>query len=220
MRGLVIAAALALPLTVAPVMAQTQQQPPRPAAPQPAPAPAQPPAAPTAPAPQPPAPFPQGAKIGVVNLQFIASTTTDGKAAQGRVQGLAQKKQKDAEAKAKALQANQQKLQASGSVMSEAARTQLEKEIERQQVEAQRFEQDAQAELNELQQQMQNEFQKKLLPILQQLAKEKGLHALFSAGDAGLIWVEPGIDLTLDAVKRMDALAGAAAAPPPPAAKP
>ena len=93
--------------------------------------------------------------------------------------------------------------------MSESARAQLEKEIERQQVEAQRFEQDAQQELNELQQQLQQEFQKRLLPILTQLAKEKGLHALFSAADAGLIWAEPGIDLTPEAVKRMDAAASA-----------
>ena len=68
---------------------------------------------------------------------------------------LAQKKQTEAADQAKALQANQQKLQTSGSVMSEAARAQLEKDIERQTVEGQRFEQDAQAELNELQQQLQ-----------------------------------------------------------------
>ena len=43
--------------------------------------------------------------------------------------------------------------------MSDAARAQLEKEIERQTVEGQRFEQDAQAELNELQQELQHDFQ-------------------------------------------------------------
>ena len=96
--------------------------------------------------------------------------------------------------------------------MSEAARTQLEKEIEKQTVEGQRFEQDAQAELNELQQELQQDFQAKLLPILVQLSQEKGIQVLFSAGDAGVIWIEPGIDLTMEAVKRMDG-AGAAKAP-------
>ena len=96
--------------------------------------------------------------------------------------------------------------------MSDTARAQLEKEIERQTVEGQRFEQDAQAELNELQQELQQEFQAKLLPVLVQLSEEKGLQVLFSAGDAGVIWIEPGIDLTLEAVKRMDAATKAAAA--------
>jgi Skp family chaperone for outer membrane proteins len=161
-----------------------------------------------------------------VNLQAIAQLSADGKAANTRVQALAQKKQTEGQTKAKALQDNQQKLQTSGTVMSEQARSQLEKEIERQTVEGQRFEQDAQAELNELQQELQNEFQRKLLPILEQIRKEKGLHVLFSAADSGVIAADPGLDLTLEAVKRLDSTAGAkptAAAPPaapPPAAAP
>jgi Skp family chaperone for outer membrane proteins len=153
----------------------------------------------------PQAPFPAGAKAGFVNLQAIAQLTAEGKAAAAKVNALAQKKQTEGAAKAKALQDNQTKLQTSGNVMSEAARGQLEKEIERQTVEGQRFEQDAQAELNELQQELQKEFQDKLMPILVDISKEKGLQVLFSAGDAGVIWIEPGIDLTMEAVKRMDA---------------
>lgn len=223
MRGFVIAAALALVLSASPVFAQAApagQAPARPATGQQAPArpaPTQPAPAQVAPTPQPPAPFPQGAKVAFVNLQAIAQLSTDGKAANAKVQALAQKKQSEGAAKAKALQDNQSKLQTSGSVMSEQARSQLEKEIERQTVEGQRFEQDAQAELNELQQELQNDFQKKLLPILEQLAKEKGLQVLFSAADSGVVWAEPGLDLTMEAVKKMDAGAGAkpTAAPAP-----
>ena len=150
-------------------------------------------------------PFPQGAKVGFVNLQAIAQLSADGKAAAAKVNALAQKKQTEAADKAKLLQSNQQKLETSGSVMSEAARAQLQKDIDRQTLEGQRFEQDAQAELNELQQQLQQEFQTKLMPVLESISKEKGLQVLFSAGDSGVIWAEPGIDLTLEAVKRLDA---------------
>jgi outer membrane protein len=218
MRGFGIAAALALVLGASPVFAQAAAQAPatqppaRPAPAQPAPprtAPAQPaqpaPAPAQQPAPPPPAPFPQGAKVGFVNLQAIAQLSADGKAANAKVQALAQKKQTEGADKAKQLQANQQKLQTSGSVMNETARAQLEKDIERQTVEGQRFEQDAQAELNELQQELQQDFQKKLLPLLSDLSKEKGLQLLLSSADSGVIWADPGLDLTLEAVKRMDA---------------
>lgn len=210
MKGFAIAATAAVLMTASPVFAQAPvgQAPARPAAPTPAPATARPaqPAAPAAPvpAPQPPAPFPQGAKVGFVNLQAIAQLSSDGKAAAAKVNTLAQKKQTEAADKAKLLQSNQQKLETSGSVMSDAARGQLQKDIERQTVEGQRFEQDAQAELNELQQQLQQEFQLKLMPVLESLSKEKGLQVLFSAGDSGVIWAEPGIDLTLEAVARLD----------------
>jgi Skp family chaperone for outer membrane proteins len=226
MKGIALAA-LALVLSASSAFAQAAGQPagqtparpaqpaqtaPRPAAPAPtAPAQAAPP--PAAPAPVPQVPFPAGAKAGFVNLQAIAQMTAEGKAAAAKVNALAQKKQTEGADKAKALQANQAKLQTSGTVMSDAARAQLEKEIERQTVEGQRFEQDAQAELNNLQQELQQDFQAKLLPILVDLSKEKGLQVLFSAGDAGVIWIEPGIDLTMEAVKRMDS------APAKPAAK-
>lgn len=214
MKGFALAA-LALVLSATSAFAQaTGQAPARPAqtAPRPA-APAQttPPPATQAPATPPvvtlppQAPFPAGAKAGFVNLQAIAQLTAEGKAAAAKVNALAQKKQSEGAAKSKQLQDNQAKLQTSGNVMSDAARAQLEKEIERQTVEGQRFEQDAQAELNELQQELQKEFQEKLMPILVDISKEKGLQVLFSAGDAGVIWIEPGIDLTMEAVKRMDA---------------
>lgn len=211
MRGFAIAVAAAFVVSASPVFAQAPagQAPARPAAPAPAPAaarPAQPAPAQAAPAlaPQPPAPFPQGAKVGFVNLQAIAQLSIDGKAAAAKVNAVAQKKQTEAADKAKLLQANQQKLDSSGSVMSAAALAQLQKDIERQTLEGQRFEQDAQAELNELQQQLQQEFQTKLMPVLEAISKEKGLQVLFSAGDSGVIWAEPGIDLTLDAVARLD----------------
>jgi outer membrane protein len=190
--------------------AQATQQPPA-QPPKPAPtAPTQPP--PTAPAPtpapnpaQPPAPFPAGAKIAFINPQRIFQESADGKAALTRVNALTQKKQTENTAKQKALQDNQQKLQSGGSVMSDQARDQLQKEIERQQLDLQRFQQDAQAEIQELQTEVQNEFARKVQPLIDQIAKEKGLQLVFNVNDAGFAWVEPGLDLTGELIKKLDA---------------
>jgi Skp family chaperone for outer membrane proteins len=214
MRGSAIAASLALSLfalSAAPVLAQTPAKPApttpaKPAAATPAPqAPAQPAPAPV-PA-QPPAPFPAGAKIAFFNPQAVFQASADGRAAVTRVNALIQKKQTENADKAKLLQGNQQKLQTSGSVMNETARVQLEKEIEKQTKDAERFQQDAQAEINELQQEVQNEFVKKLSPIIEQLASEKGLHLVFNASESGIAWAAPGLDLTPDVIKKLDALA-------------
>jgi Skp family chaperone for outer membrane proteins len=210
---------LAFVLSAAPGFAQGAGQTPAPAAPAPQAPAAQPPA--PVPPPQPPAAFPQGGKVAIVNLQQIAQLSVDGKASTAKVQALIAKKQSEGAAKVKALQDNQNKLQQSGALMNDAARAQLEKEIERQQVEQQRFEQDAQAEVTELQTQLQGEFQQKLFPILNQMVQEKGLHVLFSAEDSGIIAVDRGIDLTLEAIKRFDgATAPKTAAPAPAPAAP
>ena len=155
----------------------------------------------------PPAPFPAGAKIAFFNPQAVFQASADGRAGVARVNALIQKKQTENADKAKLLQGNQQKLQTSGSVMNEAARVQLEKEIEKQTKDAERFQQDAQAEINELQQEVQNDFVKKLSPIVEQLAVEKGLHLVFNASESGIAWATPGLDLTGDVIKKLDALA-------------
>jgi outer membrane protein len=214
MRGSAIAASLALALlalSAAPVFAQTPAQP-KPA--QPTPAPTQAPQTPPPPA-QPPAPFPQGAKVAFFNPQVVFQSSADGRAAVTRVNALIQKKQTENADKAKLLQGNQQKLQTSGSVMNEAARVQLEKEIEKQTKDAERFQQDAQAEINELQQEVQNDFVKKLSPIIEQIATEKGLHIVFNAVESGIAWASPGLDLTSEVVKKLDAVAKPAATPKP-----
>jgi Skp family chaperone for outer membrane proteins len=205
-RSALFVLVLAFVLSAAPAFAQA------------AAAPAAQPPAQAAPALQPPAAFPQGAKIALVNLQTIAQLSVDGKASTAKVQALITKKQTEAAAKAKQLQDNQNKLQQGGTLLNDTARAQLEKDIERQTLEQQRFEQDAQAEVMELQSQLQGEFQEKLFPILNQMVVEKGLQVLFSAADAGIIAADPGIDLTQEAIKRFDAATAAKAAAPAAAA--
>ena len=66
-----------------------------------------------------------------------------------------------------------------------------------------------------------NGAEQELLPILEAISKEQGLQLMFSAADAGLVWAEPDLDLTMEVVKRLDATsAGSAAATPPAPAPP
>jgi outer membrane protein len=219
MKGSALAASIALaaitlgaapafaqqPPAAAPAQTPPAQTPPKPAVP------AQP-AAP-APAPRPPEPFPVGAKVAFINPQAILQQSADGKAAIARINALIQKKQKEGEDKAKLLQGNQQKLQTSGSVMNEAARSQLEKEIDRQQKEIERFQQDAQAEINDLQQEVQSEFLKKVNPVLEQVAMEKGVQIVLNAEAQIFAWANMGLDLSPDIVKKLDAASKPAATP-------
>ena len=212
MRGLAFAASLAVMLSAGAVYAQTppagQQLPPStnpgqaqpPAQPRPTP-PATP--APAA-APQPALPFPAGAKIAYINPQRIFQESVEGKAGLTRVQAVIQKKQTEGQDRQKKLAADQQKLQTSGGVMNEAARSQLEKDIEKQQVDGQRFQQDAQAEINEVQTEVQNEFIKKVSPIIEAVAKEKGLQLVFDLNNAGLAYFDPSLDLSSEVIKKLD----------------
>lgn len=200
MRGFAAVGTLTL-LIAAPAQAQT------PAAPAPA--------APAAQAPAPPRPFPEGSKVAYVVLQRIANESTEGKSATAKIQALQQQKATALAEKNKQLQGLQQKLEKEASVLSSTAASELQKQVERLQVDIQRDTQDAQAEVQELQQALQQEFQLKLEPVLQELGREKGLHFIFNGPDAGLVWADAALDISDDVIKKLDAAKPAAGNKPP-----
>jgi len=221
MKGLVSGGVLAVVLAAALAFAQTPTQPP-PAQPTPAKPPAtgtaQPPAKPAIPAvpaaPTPPRPFPEGAKIAFVVLQRIANESTEGKAATTKIQALQQKKAAELNEKNKQLQGLQQKLEKEGSVLATTAQADIQKQIERIQVDIQRFTQDAQQEISELQNQLQQQFETRVQPVIAKIAEEKGLHYVFNGPDAALVWADPGLDISADVIKRLDGASQAPAKPP------
>jgi len=197
MRSFAVAAALSLMLGAAPVFAQTPQAPAT--------------GAQTPATPSPPRPFPQGAKVAVVNIQRVAAESAEGKASTAKVQALHQQKTQQLNDMNKKLQAEQQKLQQGALVMNDQARAQLERDIERQQKEIQRFSQDAQDEVTNLQADLQEVFHRKLMPVLQKIAEERELQLLLSLQDAGVVWWDTGLDITADVVKQLDADASSTA---------
>jgi outer membrane protein len=192
-------AALMLALSAGPAFAQATPPPQNPPAQQP-PATDKP-----APQPQPPKPFPEGAKVGFVDLQVIASTSAEGKAASAKLEQYRTKANAQITEKTKEAQALQQKLQQGGTVLSEQARQQAEKDFQRLQRELQAMQEDANTELQQMTVQLQGEFQERLNPIIEQVATEKGLHVVFSVRDSGIVWADAGIDLSAEVIKRFDA---------------
>jgi outer membrane protein len=160
-----------------------------------------------APAPQPPRPFPEGAKFAFVDIQVIASNSAEGKAATARLDEVRKKKNTELQAKATALKGMQEKLNAGGTVLSDSARAQLQKDIDKAQRDLEYAQTDAQTEVQDLTNQLQEEFQNKLNPILEQVRADKGLLMIFSSRDAGIVAADMGLDLSEEVVKRFDAAA-------------
>jgi outer membrane protein len=172
-----------------------------------------PPASQTAPTAT-PKPFPEGAKIAYVSLQYIASNSVEGKAATAKIQEFTKKKQAELADKQKALEALRNKLLQGGTVMSDQARNQMEKDIEKMNRELQYAQQDAQAEQTQLTNELQQDFQTRLNPVIDAVAQEKGLHMVVSIDDSGAVWVNTGLNLSAEVMKRLDAAVKTAPAPP------
>jgi hypothetical protein len=64
-----------------------------------------------------------------------------------------------------------------------------------------------------LTQQLQGEFGRLVLPMIDKVAKEKQVHFVFDADQSGLVWADPSMDLTMDVVRALDAAGTAKPAP-------
>jgi Skp family chaperone for outer membrane proteins len=128
----------------------------------------------------------------IVNVQRVIEESAVGKAATAQLRTVQTQKQKAIADK----QAEVQQLRRSA---TPAAR------VERAQLELQRLTQDAEAELKALDQQLQEEFLKKLRPVVAQIAEEEHIGILFQYPQPLIVWVSPAIDVTAKVLARLDA---------------
>lgn len=174
---------------------------------------AQPPARPAAPAPQPaaqpPAPFPADAKIAFVNLQFVFSESALGKQGNERLKVFNDKLFAGLAARNKEIQGLTEKIKTQQTVIEAGTLKVWTNDLQRLQREAQFAQQEAQVQSQQLQQDVFADFEKRIVPVLDALRVEKRLHAIFAVQPEGggltLLSYEPGLDLSSEVVKRLNA---------------
>jgi Skp family chaperone for outer membrane proteins len=232
MKVFAVVPAVSLLLAAATSFAQTPAAPPRTTAPagqsSPAPRPPArqpdpPPAAAALPAPPPPpvVAFRDGARIGFINVQAIASQSADGRAAGVKIKQFQDTRARDLDSKQKALEQKRQRLESGGAVLNDSTRSQLTSEIERDQRELSRLAEDADQDLERMTQQLQQEFMVKLGPIIKKVAQDKKIDFIFT-DQSGIVFAADDLNLTADVITALDGAAPAAApaAAKPPAATP
>ncbi len=154
-------------------------------------------------------------RIAFVDFQRLSAESVEGRDASTKVNALVARKQAEIADRAKALQAKQQKLAQSGPTLSEEALAQLQREIQQQTRDDQRFQQDAQAEINELQQQLLAGLQTKISPSIDQVRKEKNIQLVLDRKESGIVSSDPALDISGDVIKKLNAAAPKEATPRP-----
>jgi outer membrane protein len=173
-------------------------------------------------------------RIAVIDMARVSAESLLGKGYAAQLEKLqndinaeATKKQTELGKLDAAVKALQDELEKQGAVLSQEARDRKQQEIVRKGRERQAFLEDGQAEINRMreraQQQAQsinNEFQLKVRPIVEQVAKERGYDLVLDSQVAYTI--SKDFDITADVIVKADELEKAkpAAASPPAAPKP
>jgi hypothetical protein len=94
-------------------------------------------------------------------------------------------------------------------VLSSSVLAQKNADLERMLRQAQTDEAQRQADLDNLQRQLLDDFQDKVLPLVEQLRAEKGLWMILTPGadgGGGIVAANAALDLSPELVKRLDAI--------------
>jgi outer membrane protein len=192
-----------------------------------------------APAPaNPPAARPAGAAIGtpriaVIDMQQISAESTLGKSYASKIEGLENdiknegtKKQGELQKMDAAIKSLQDELDKQGSVLSPEAADKKRQEIVKRQRDRQAFLEDGQADLQRMKeraeaqaQAMNAEFQQRIKPSIDAVAREKGIDIILTSQVA--LTLNQNFDISKEVIAKADEAAkSAAATAPAPAAKP
>lgn len=153
-----------------------------------------------------PVPFPEGAKVAFIDLQRIVGESALGKQGSDAMKALNDKLGADLAAKNKEIQALQDQIKTQQNVVSEAKMQEMTRNLDKLQRAAQFAQEDAQVQVNQLNQELLSGFQQKVLPIVEKLRDEKGLWIVFALGDqSNIAAAHAGLDLSAEVIKRLDA---------------
>lgn len=199
-----------------PALNPAQQPPPT----QPQTPPAQTQAAPTQPAPA--APVVIGpAKIAWFNLEQVILACEEGKKEFVAIQQFVDKKNGELEAMRKELDALKNQLNVQGPKLTDEARADLEDQIESKETTLQRFSQDTQKDIENRRNRAINFISRKVMPLIDKIAKEKGLSAVLLINPQRDAWIDASLIITEEVVKAYNAAhPGGPAAGAPTARKP
>jgi outer membrane protein len=162
-------------------------------------------AAPAAAAPAPAAaPVSLPARIGIIWVERLVQESAVGKEAFARVKKLNDQKKEEADKLAKELRDMEQKLADQGQSMTEDKRDQLQKSYQEKAISYKRFNDDAQRILEDAQKKELEQLEKRVLPVIQQVGKEKGFTVIFNKFQAGLVYADESVDVTDEVLKRFN----------------
>ena len=162
-------------------------------------------------------------KVAVVDFQKAVLENVEGKKAQEKLMAEVSKRQKDFEEKQKNLSDAQNKLQTQDKALSDSAKADLSRQIDKLNTDLQRMNDDAQKDIGDLQQQLLRPIADRAQKVLQAYSAENGFSVVFDVSNQtnNIIYVQDVADITTEIIRRVDSeLVKAPSAPAPTAPKP
>jgi outer membrane protein len=143
--------------------------------------------------------------IGYVDMQRVIEQSKLGKQAEATLKEKFSDPQAELQKEQQAIRQLQETTSRDAALMSEAELEKRKKELQERVAKLQRDAATAQQELAQEQAKLGAGIIRPAQEIIAELAKEKELSAVFERGQSGLLYIEDGLNLTDEVVKRLNA---------------
>jgi len=144
-------------------------------------------------------------KIGVINSQRVLESSAEGKRVIVQLQDKDKRVQDELAKLDEDIRKLESKLNTQRLTLSEQSILDLRSDIDRKRTDRKRRAEDSLRELQELQLRLFNKVKGELLPIIEQLGKEKGFDIIFDLANSGALYFSPVIDITDEVIQKYDA---------------
>lgn len=148
----------------------------------------------------------QSSKVGIIHSQKIFETSSEGKKAVAQLREKEDKIKKELARLDERIRNLQTKFNIQRLTLSEEALMQLSSDLERASTERKRYEEDSTRDYQRLQVRLWQKVRNEVVPIIEQLAKEKRLDVVLEVAPPSIIvYFNPANDITDEVIKRYNA---------------
>lgn len=155
--------------------------------------------------------FPADSKVAFVDLQRIFSQSAYGKQSVARISALETNLASAMAERSRNLQALSEKVKTQQGIVEESVWLTWNADLLKMQREAQFAQQEAQIQIEQLQQNLLGSFEKLVTPLIETVRQERGLWLVFALQPAtadttplSLVAADPALDLSAEIVRRLD----------------
>lgn len=151
----------------------------------------------------------QEQKVAVIDVQRLLAESIDGKAVLERLKTIQQEKVAEADRMQKEMASIQEQLVQGRLSLSEERLTALAKQAEDLRIGFQRFQTDADRELQDTRDKEFAAVEERIMPIIDQHSREQGYTMVFNKFQSGLLFAADQIDVTGKILEILDATSSA-----------
>lgn len=147
----------------------------------------------------------ESSRVGIVNPMQVMEQSVEGKSILARLEKKSKENQDKLVKMDDRIRDLETRINTQRLTLTQESLMNMSSDLERMRTDRKRFAEDSYREFTQLRDRLFNKVKTELIPIIEEIGKEKNMVAIFDLTTSGVIYYLPTIDLTEELIKKYDA---------------